>query len=125
MLTCHVNSQKSQELNRISHNSGLSLVFNCVAHILECKPRQGVCEYKTCLIVLSGILLLKLSIFILNCLLYWTSSDYVNIVISTLKFISIINSVSYFIFSYLFRNCTQKYLGVSNPGFLISTRSNL
>ncbi len=42
---CCINSQKSQELNWISDNSGLSLVFICVVHILECKPRQRVCEY--------------------------------------------------------------------------------
>ncbi len=42
-ITVVVYSQKRQDLNWIYHNSGLSLVFICVAHILECIPRKRVC----------------------------------------------------------------------------------
>ncbi len=37
-------------------------MFIGVAHILECKPRQRECEYKTCLFVLCDIRLLNLFI---------------------------------------------------------------
>ena len=54
-------------------------------------------------------------LFVLHCLLYWTSSNCVNIVISTLKFILIINfCIHTFIFFYLFRNLIQKNLGGVN-----------
>ncbi len=32
-------------------NLRINLVFLCVTHILDCKPRQQVCEYKTCVFV--------------------------------------------------------------------------
>ncbi len=44
-LTFALTHRRSQILNWISHNPGLSLVFICVAHILECIPRQRVSEY--------------------------------------------------------------------------------
>ncbi len=67
-ITFAIISQKSRELNWISHNPGLLL---CSAHLGSVNLDNERVSIKACLFVLSGILLLKLFIcFTLHCLLF-------------------------------------------------------
>ncbi len=73
------------------------LLFTCSPHLkhLDCKPRQRVSII--CVYVYFRYSSSKLvHLFTLHCFLHWTSSNCVNIVIYTLKFISIINLYLYF-----------------------------
>ncbi len=91
---------------------------------LDCENldiRQRVCEYKTCLFLFGYSSSKIVHLFTLHCLLYWTSSNCVNIVISTLKFISIINLYQYFHLLLFVQELYSKEPG--GGGVIMSTRN--